>query len=176
MAGTREGSFRGYGKSSSPSLKLDQNVSERELDRKDGRCESLKLSAGRCKWEGESYRIDVARPEIERMIQIRQQQGQPSLETATQAGADCQVSAITEGHSRRRAQVRRVNCPSLSEVLIPPKLAQDELPERDRSALRSAAGPRNRNSQPVSSPTHPRSRARLAATRSGRSKSPTGPW
>ena len=100
-----------------PSLKLDRNVSERELI---GRMAGANTEAVRrqVKWEGESYRIDVARPEIERVIQIRQQQGQPSLETALkleQIARSLQSPKVTLDDARKLSN----ELSSLSKVLVP---------------------------------------------------------
>ena len=89
-----------------PSLKFDQNVSERELiARMAGANTEAVLQ--QVKWEGESYRIDVARPEIERVIQIRQQQGQRSLETALKLE---QMPGLC--NHRRSPSTTRASCPT----------------------------------------------------------------
>ena len=109
-----------------PVLKIEPTATERELIEK-----MVGAGAGadqrQVNWEGASYRIDLPRQEIQRTMQIRQQQGQPTIDMAIrleQIAMSLQSPKVTLDDARKLASELSV----ISKLLVPPKVTKDELP------------------------------------------------
>ena len=108
-----------------PALKIDAASERRLIERAAGTGHAA--NGRRVSWEGESYSVDLSRGEVERVLRIRAQQAEPSLDTAVRLAriAKSLAGAITLEDARRFSD----ELSAIARILVPVEVTKTELPD-----------------------------------------------